>query len=324
MNHNVKLALVIVNTVYITAIICFAFNLDLISYKFSNIINQYFIISLFNVVMWITIIYFRWKYLEYKGMTNNEFMEILGNRKNFDLESYQLKYGNRTLIIGDGIFRKINHILTTIFNIIIITYYVDDDKDRLQLSILGQFTLLLLSMISYHYNTILAFLIYGSSARIRDGVYARLNILVVRTISLPSFIIIGTLLNVYKDELSRDEKKISIMMMYLPLIIGDAMGEIIGSLFGKHTFKVYGIGETNKKSYEGTLAVFLSSYISIIVMCIIQNVNNHTYLLGFFISLISTIIELIAIRSTDNFFIPIVNALILWVWTSNIETHLIN
>jgi dolichol kinase len=322
-SKDTKLSIGCILIAYTIGGICYALNTDIITYEFSKIINTYFIIVGYNVCFWMIIIYLRWKYLENHGMTLEEYFNILGNRKDFHLELYQLRYPNKVLNIADGLFRKINHILTTIFNIIIITYYIEDDHERLQLSIIGQFSLTSVSLLCYHTNTFLSFLVYGSSCRIRDGKSARLNILTVRMIGIPSFVIIGSLLSVYKDTLTQDEKKISLLLMYLPLIIGDAMGEIIGSIFGKHTFKVYGIGEINRKSYEGTFAVFISSFISILSVCFYNNVNHHTYLLGFIISIVSTIVELSAVRSTDNFMIPIVNALILILWTSNIDSHLI-
>jgi dolichol kinase len=47
-----------------------------------------------------------------------------------------------------------------------------------------------------------------------------------------------------------------------PLLWGDSFGEIIGSFFGKWKFNVYGLGDVNQKTVEGTFAVFLSSFIA--------------------------------------------------------------
>lgn len=322
-DKNNKLAFGCVFTAYLVGGVCYAVNSDIISISFNEIVNQYFIIIGYNVVVWTIIIYMRWKYLQSHGMNFEEYLMVIGNRRHFQLEVFQVGYSNKVLLIADGIFRKSNHILTTIFNIIIITYYTESDDSKLSLSIISQISLVSLSLITYYVNTPFSFLAYGSSARIRDGKSARLNILVVRLIGIPAFVIIGSLLSVYKDTLTRDEKKISLLLMYIPLIIGDAMGEIIGSLFGKHTFRVYGIGEINKKSYEGTFAVFLSSVITITGVLIYNNAHSYTYLLGFIISGCSTITELVAIRSTDNFFIPLINALLIWLWTSNIDAQLI-
>jgi dolichol kinase len=314
MLKDTKLAIICISIAYVIGGVCYALDSDLIKdLIISNIINQFLLIVGVTIVLWVIIIFLRWKYLEYHGMTSEEYISILGNRKNFNLEKYQALYDHRVLIISDGIFRKVNHIITTIFNLIVITYYTDTDNQKLQLSILGQITLVSVSILFYRTNTIISFLVYGTGSRIRDGKSARLNILTVRMIGIPSFIIIGTLMDYSSllDKLTVKEKKISLMMIYLPLIVGDAMGEIIGSLFGKHTFKVYGIGEINKKSIEGTFAVFLGSLVSIMIMCGYNQVDTKTYLIGTVISIVSTFTELIALRSTDNFFIPIINLLVL-------------
>jgi dolichol kinase len=206
---------------------------------------------------------------------------------------------------------------------VMIIFYVKTDDDKLQLTVLSQFTLMIFSILTYKSNNIFGYLVYGSSVRIRDGTAGRLNILTVRLIGFPSTIIIGSILSIYKDSLTTDEKKIALVLMYIPLIIGDAMGEIIGSLYGSRFYKVYGIGEINKKSYEGTFAVFFSSIVVSIVVCIFYTVNNNTYILIVVISIISSIVEAVAIRSTDNFFIPVINSLIIYIWTSNIESTLV-
>ena len=51
-----------------------------------------------------------------------------------------------------------------------------------------------------------------------------------------------------------------------PLIWGDTFGEVIGSFYGKMEFSVRGIGEINKKTVEGTVSVFLSGFVSLVVM----------------------------------------------------------
>ena len=51
-----------------------------------------------------------------------------------------------------------------------------------------------------------------------------------------------------------------------PLIWGDTFGEVIGSFCGRLEFNVVGIGEINKKTIEGTVSVFISSYMSLMAV----------------------------------------------------------
>ena len=94
-----------------------------------------------------------------------------------------------------------------------------------------------------------------------------------------------------------------------PLIWGDTFGEIIGSFFGRLEFNVIGIGEINKKTVEGTVAVFLSSFLSLLFvhsMIVPEGVDMFKYgttTTLFYHAIISTIVEVGAPRSTDNFFL---------------------
>ena len=55
-------------------------------------------------------------------------------------------------------------------------------------------------------------------------------------------------------------------VVLLPLTFGDALGEVIGTPFGRHRFKVRGLGEINQKSLEGCVAVFLGSLVPLLII----------------------------------------------------------
>lgn len=50
--------------------------------------------------------------------------------------------------------------------------------------------------------------------------------------------------------------------------IGDALAALVGKRFGKH--KIYWRGIDGKKSYEGTAAMFISSFVSVLVVLLIH------------------------------------------------------
>ena len=93
----------------------------------------------------------------------------------------------------------------------------------------------------------------------------------------------------------------------MPIIVGDSFGEIVGGTWGKQKIQVWGMGETNKKSYEGTAAVFLSSLVCLIGAAAYYNLNSSAYALAFVCSFVSTFVELYAPRSTDNVFMLLAN-----------------
>jgi dolichol kinase len=74
-------------------------------------------------------------------------------------------------------------------------------------------------------------------------------------------------------------------------------------------FNVIGIGEINKKTVEGTTAVFISSFVSLVAvywMLIEPGVElfYYNYIATlFFHAIVSMIVEVAAPRSTDNFFL---------------------
>ena len=96
-------------------------------------------------------------------------------------------------------------------------------------------------------------------------------------------------------------------MIFMPIIVGDSFGEIVGGTWGKQKIQVWGMGEANKKSYEGTAAVFLSSLVCLIGATAHYNLNSAAYALAFVCSVVSTFVELYAPRSTDNVFMLLGN-----------------
>jgi dolichol kinase len=95
--------------------------------------------------------------------------------------------------------------------------------------------------------------------------------------------------------------------------VGDAFAEIIGSCFGSYEFEVLGVGEVNKKTLEGVLAMFITTLVS----CVgavwfadsrgdLINGNSASWLtVAALVSVLSTVMETFSPRSTDNFTIPL-------------------
>ena len=104
-------------------------------------------------------------------------------------------------------------------------------------------------------------------------------------------------------------------LVYAPLIIGDALGELVGGPYGGKYFSVFavrGLGEINRKSIEGCLAVFVGSLVSCLIVCTAFGVIHFTWaLLCFILATVTTIVETLSFRSTDNALIPICNCLVL-------------
>ena len=106
----------------------------------------------------------------------------------------------------------------------------------------------------------------------------------------------------------------TIVFTFFPVVFGDGLGEIIGCIWGKQKMKVWGIGEINKKSWLGTIFVFLGTFGSITLYVFYGKLALHYFLLAFLISIVSSILELISPRSMDNIIMPSANILIFQAW----------
>ena len=89
---------------------------------------------------------------------------------------------------------------------------------------------------------------------------------------------------------------------------GDAAGEVVGRSVGRH--------KIGKKTAEGTFGVFLFTLLGLIVALVLYSgsTNFITVLPSLvIIGIVIAIVELIAIGWTDNFFIPIITAFMMWL-----------
>lgn len=263
--------------------------------------------------------YFKWFLLRRTGMPLAERRLIFSNRKkNFDLEYFIDRYGDRNLRIIDGLPRKSLHVIGGFWYFFILTYIVKDTHVAFVATLTYQIILLFLSIISYSSNRIfgLAGILYGSSNRIRDGIYGRANLLVVQLAFL-NLLPLRWIESIGRNHvLNHDNLLLFPAFVFLPLTIGDALGEIIGTIWGKQKLRVWGIGQINRKSVLGTMAVFLGSLLPLIFIVISASLSLEWWFLCFCIAIATTVIELIAPRSTDNFFIPIGNALVCLVFVN--------
>ncbi|WP_353095831.1 hypothetical protein [Tissierella praeacuta] len=89
---------------------------------------------------------------------------------------------------------------------------------------------------------------------------------------------------------------------------GDGFAAIIGVSLGKHKFKILG----NDKSIEGSLVMFIFSFIvSITILYIFNPVN--ILLSSFLLALLSTALELFSPLGLDNLTVPLGSAMFLYI-----------
>jgi dolichol kinase len=257
---------------------------------------------------------FRWYLLRSKGFDLSDREMIFSNRETaFSLEHFLGKYSSTTLKVVDGIPRKTYHFFASAGQIFIGQLLIKDIVLTAQTFILANIFIFSLALIYYRSNVRIgvAGIIYGGTNRIRDGRIGRLNSLVARSGTILAMIAVSVLGMQFIQNVPIEDHQFMILLIYIPVVIGDAMGEIVGSFWGRHEFKVIGIGAINRKSIEGSLAVFLSTAI---VLGGLTLMKGNYFILGLSISIISTLVEAYSPRSTDNFLIPLVNSLVLCLY----------
>jgi phytol kinase len=98
---------------------------------------------------------------------------------------------------------------------------------------------------------------------------------------------------------------------YLATGFGDAIGEPVGTRFGKHTYKVPSLSKvTSFRSYEGSLAVFIACFIAIGfgAMLLSLPISAILILKILIIALATAIVEGISPHGWDNFTTQLVAA----------------
>jgi len=265
------------------------------------------------------------------GLTSDEILDINGPRRHLskawlsDLLADSRR--RRNIKICDVLFRKGGHVVPLISAVLIGDMITDDIGCLLFANTLGCLlitTIMALAIWNFRdpkdrpkwrYLS----LFWGATDRIRDGRYAQQNsmlgnISLVWGVTIAYFIARAVL----PDE--DDSEKLwafALSVVLLPLTFGDALGEVIGTPFGRHRFKVRGLGEINQKSLEGCVAVFLGSLVPLLIIAgtmADSEVLNGTWALICVTAVLTTLTETLAFRSTDNMVIPLCNAALFVVW----------
>jgi len=170
------------------------------------------------------------------------------------------------------------------------------------------------SLLTFHSDGILGRIHYGAQARVMDGVLGRANALCIGTLWHGfkfAMIPIGfRLAAVYPPE----TYSVVFALVWFSYLSCDFASEIIGSLFGKQTIQVWGLGDVNRKSVAGTMAGFVAA-LSVSTLIVYANDLAPTwYALALALAVNSTLLELYSPRGTDDFTMATGNALVCWAF----------
>jgi hypothetical protein len=166
----------------------------------------------------------------------------------------------------------------------------------------------------YYSNGFLAAAFYGPQSRIMDGVLARANCLLITTLwTAFKFIMVpigGQLAVVFAP----GEFAVVFALIWGSYIVTDALAEIGGSLFGRQSIRVWGIGDVNRKSVGGTLSGLAGALIFCSWIVLSHGLPGPWLVLAVVISISNSLLELFSPRGTDDFTMATTNALICWAF----------
>jgi hypothetical protein len=166
----------------------------------------------------------------------------------------------------------------------------------------------------YYANGFVAAAMYGPQSRVMDGVLARANCLLITTLwAAFKFILVpigAQLTTLFQPH----EFAALFAMIWGSYIACDAFSEIGGSLYGRQSIRVRGIGDVNRKSIGGTVSGFVASLALCLWVVFGQSLPASWIVLAIAISISNTVLELWSPRGTDDFTMATSNALICWAF----------
>jgi hypothetical protein len=163
-------------------------------------------------------------------------------------------------------------------------------------------------------------LVYGAQTRVMDGVLARANcLLIVMLWSLFKFVLVpigARLALIYSPE----QFAAVFALIWGSYMVTDTFSEVGGSLYGRQTIRVWGIGDINRKSVGGTLTGFLCGLIFCLGVALANHLGAAWYGLAIVLAISNSVLELFSPRGTDDFTMATTNALICWAFGAWIIT----
>jgi hypothetical protein len=252
------------------------------------------------------------------GFTKEEVRQAFSSRMHepFDVSSFTARYSERRIRIVDMIGRRGRFITLAAAGFFYLYARVQTEqpsnfamafvKDNLFDAVVTSWVFLAF----YYRNGWLAAAFYGPQSRVMDGVLARANCLLITTLwTAFKFVLVpigAKLATVFQPS----EFAVVFAMIWGSYIAADAMAEIGGSLFGKQSIRVWGVGDINRKSVSGTVSAFAGSLALCLWVVTAHGLPAPWLVLAVVISVSNALLELFSPRGTDDFVMATANALI--------------
>jgi hypothetical protein len=285
-----------------------------------------------NVLFSVLFFYVIWGYIWYAvknallksfvGMSKDERRQAFSSRMDapYDVAALVSRYSERRIRITDMIGRRGRFITLAaavfffLYRRVVTEHPQDFATLFLQDSLFDAVVMSWVFLGFYYLNGSVAAAFYGAQSRIMDGVLARANNLLITTLwTAFKFVMVplgAKLAIVYPPS----QFAIVFALIWGSYIVCDALAEIGGSLFGRQTLRVWGIGDINRKSVGGTVSGFAGSLVFCLWLVLANDLPAPWLGLAVVIASSNTMLELFSPRGTDDFFMALGNAVICLVF----------
>jgi hypothetical protein len=254
--------------------------------------------------------------LKRAGLSQPDLKSVFGNRlRDFELEALLSRHSERTLRIIDMIGRRGRMLVLVVASFGFVYARIRDNPSPdslligLQSSLLDAVVMSWWMVLTFHSNGPLGHMCYGAHARVLDGILGRANVLCIGTLwNAFKFVMIpigSQLTTVYPPR----TYAVLYAFIWLSYATADFAAEIFGSIWGKHSIRVWGLGDLNRKSWVGVGAAFVCTLSLNWILVAANGLSISWWVLGALIALLNPIVELVSPRGTDDFTMATSNAL---------------
>jgi hypothetical protein len=238
----------------------------------------------------------------------------------YDVSALTRKYSERRIRIADMIGRRGRFITLATAGLFYLYVQISQNQNAnfatafLQENLLDGVITSWIFLAVYYVDGLIGAFFYGPQSRVMDGVLARANCLLITTLwTLFKFVLVpigAQLAGIFP----RTEFAVVFALIWGSYLVADATAEIVGSLFGRQRLRVWGIGDVNRKSVEGTVGAFLAALIFCVVVVTANNLGTPWLVLSGILATSNSLLELYSPRGTDDFTMGTSNALICWAF----------
>lgn len=257
--------------------------------------------------------------LKRAGLSAAELKIVFGSRlEGFELEALLARHSERRLRIIDMIGRRGRMLVLVVASFWFVYTRVRENPSPdsllfgLQSSLLDAVVMSWWMILTFQSNGPLGHMCYGAHARVLDGILGRANVLCIGTLwNAFKFVMIpigSQLVTLYPTR----TYAILYAFIWLSYAMADFAAEIFGSLWGKHSIRVWGLGDLNRKSWVGVGAAFVCTLALNWSLVAANQLSLSWWILGALIALLNPFVELLSPRGTDDFTMATSNALFCW------------